>query len=492
MIILGENDKSEKKIDIFKDMIKVEHVHRDLNLYHCKKCKIKFHNIQDLRIHVKKHFKDIWPLPKRQPFICPECFYEAHTYLSLFKHVGITHGQRKELQNSYQQSQNDQASQKRPRPEENQSLLQIQAKYPKKNFTIQLPPAEKPKVKFSRFISKLFKDTKPNDLKDESDDENEAPKDVIEANYHPPPQISCWKVNDNKDKAPHQWLCDGRLLMLEDPVHPNNQKMFQEQWIRGQPVVVCNSSELLNKHLWHPEAFKIDFGHLNHDLVNCLTGKTVPKTNLAHFWKGFQSIKHRLRDTSDTPMLLKLKDWPPTEDIANYMPKRFDDLVNSYPLHDYTHREGVFNLASFLPDFCLKPELGPKMYIAYGSALYSDKGSTNLHIDMSDAVNCLVYVGFPNDGDKKENAKEVFKEVDKAGCDIIMKRRIRSKNTLPGALWHVFHPTDTVKIRDFLNKVALEKGKRLDPHDDPIHDQSTYLDERLRRRLYQEYGVRGN
>merc|ERR1719464_851448 len=32
---------------------------------------------------------------------------------------------------------------------------------------------------------------------------------------------------------------------------------------------------------------------------------------------------------------------------------------------------------------------------------------------------------------------------------------------------------------------------RLDPHDDPIHDQSTYLDAKLRRRLYQEYGVRG-
>ena len=131
------------------------------------------------------------------------------------------------------------------------------------------------------------------------------------------------------------------------------------------------------------------------------------------------------------------------------------------------------------------------MYIAYGSALYSSKGSTNLHIDMSDAVNCLVYVGFPKDGDMSRNAKEVFKEVDKAGCDILMKRRIRQRNILPGALWHIYHPSDTVKIRDFLNKVALEKGVRLDPHDDPIHDQSTYLDGHLRKRLYNEYGVQG-
>ena len=40
--------------------------------------------------------------------------------------------------------------------------------------------------------------------------------------------------------------------------------------------------------------------------------------------------------------------------------------------------------------------------------------------------------------------------------------------------------------------MALEKGKRLDPHDDPIHDQSAYLNGPLRLRLYKEYGVRGN
>ena len=46
----------------------------------------------------------------------------------------------------------------------------------------------------------------------------------------------------------------------------------------------------------------------------------------------------RLKDDSDTPMLLKLKDWPPSEDIANYMPRRFNDIINTYPLHEYTHR----------------------------------------------------------------------------------------------------------------------------------------------------------
>ena len=36
---------------------------------------------------------------------------------------------------------------------------------------------------------------------------------------------------------------------------------------------------------------------------------------------------------------------------------------------------------------------------------------------------------------------------------------------------------------DFI-KVAVENGSKLDPHDDPIHDQSTYLDSRNKHQLY--------
>merc|ERR1719414_1805469 len=267
------------------------------------------------------------------------------------------------------------------------------------------------------------------------------------------------KQDYQNTNAPHKWLCDGRLLLLLDPLHTKNIDLFKSQWRLGQPVLIANSSSHLNEKLWHPRAFLKDFGHLRHDLVNCLTGQTVPKAPLHKFWQGFTRIKDRIKDSDDTPMLLKLKDWPPTSDIADYMPKRFQDLFSAFPMKIYTKREGELNLAGYLPEFCLKPELGPKMYIAYGSALYSGKASTNLHIDMSDAVNCLVYVGFPNDGNVQENAKEVFKEVDKAGCDILMKRRVRRNRELPGALWHIFHPMHTSAIRNFLTKWHWRKRK---------------------------------
>ena len=80
-------------------------------------------------------------------------------------------------------------------------------------------------------------------------------------------------------------------------------------------------------------------------------------------------------------------------------PHRFNDIMKALPLPEYTHRGGVFNLASRLPDFFVKPDLGPKMYNAYGSARTPKEGSTNLHLDVSDAVNIMVYIGIPTDDD---------------------------------------------------------------------------------------------
>ena len=40
-------------------------------------------------------------------------------------------------------------------------------------------------------------------------------------------------------------------------------------------------------------------------------------------------------------------------------------------------------------------------------------------------------------------------------------------------------------------QVAKERGEDIEPHHDPIHDQSWYLDQGLRKRLLEEYDVQG-
>ena len=210
--------------------------------------------------------------------------------------------------------------------------------------------------------------------------------------------------------VPHQWLCDGKLLKLNDSLHIENYRIFQDQWKRGQPVIVADVSKKLDMSLWHPDSFANDFGDEKNDLINCMTGNIVPNQPMRKFWEGFEHFSRRLKDDRGNPMLLKLKDWPPGEDFAEMLPSRFQDLMRVLPLNEYTHRTGSLNLPSRLPECFVRPDLGPKMYNAYGSALHPTKGTTNLHLDISDAVNVMVYVGIPKDGNSEEhiNGKKLF------------------------------------------------------------------------------------
>ncbi|EEC07701.1 jumonji domain-containing protein, putative, partial [Ixodes scapularis] len=292
-------------------------------------------------------------------------------------------------------------------------------------------------------------------------------------------------------KVPHSWLCNGKLLVLHEPRNKNNLLVFQEQWKRGQPVLVTDVCKSLNMSLWHPDGFCRDFGDIRNDLVNCRTGNILPNQPMRKFWEGFENFSKRMKDDDGEYMLLKLKDWPPGDDFSDMLPSRFSDLMKVLPLPEYTHRDGVFNLAGRLPECFVRPDLGPKMYNAYGSALYPTKGTTNLHLDVSDAVNVMVARDVGVSMNIFVLLAEALKAIDDGACDSLTRKRVREKNAKPGALWHIYNARDADKIRDLLNKVAVERGEKLEPHHDPIHDQSWYLDQELRERLFREYAVEG-
>jgi [histone H3]-dimethyl-L-lysine9 demethylase len=97
------------------------------------------------------------------------------------------------------------------------------------------------------------------------------------------------------------------------------------------------------------------------------------------------------------------------------------------------------------------------MYNAMASAQGpGTKGSTKLHMDMSDALNIMTYAAEQPDGS--------------AGC----------------AAWDLFRSEDSDKIRKFLR--AKFKGNP-SIQSDPIHTQQVYLDDALRLELAKEYSV---
>lgn len=127
--------------------------------------------------------------------------------------------------------------------------------------------------------------------------------------------------------VPHKWLCENKLLRLLDPFHSGNESFFHEQWQRGQPVLVSNVLNHLQKELWIPQSFSAEFGHEQSDFVNCMNGRVVRNRQISTFWDGFENVDKRLKDQEGKPMLLKLKDWPPDSDFKKIMPTRFDDIM---------------------------------------------------------------------------------------------------------------------------------------------------------------------
>lgn len=108
--------------------------------------------------------------------------------------------------------------------------------------------------------------------------------------------------------------------------------------------------------------------------------------NIHQFFRGYLEGRKHL---NGWPQILKLKDWPPTSLFEECLSSHVSEFMALLPFSDYTHpKSGLLNLATELPEGALKPDLGPKTYIAYGSLEELGVGDsvTNLHYDISDVV----------------------------------------------------------------------------------------------------------
>ncbi|KAJ4850026.1 hypothetical protein Tsubulata_014061 [Turnera subulata] len=325
-----------------------------------------------------------------------------------------------------------------------------------------------------------------------------------------------------------------------DTLKQDELSHFQKHWVKGEPVIVHDVLEGTAQLSWEPMVMwralcehadsQISSKMSDVKAIDCLAGCQV-EINTYEFFKGYsQGRCYR----NLWPEMLKLKDWPPSDKFEDLLPRHCDEFINALPFQEYTDpKAGILNVGVKLPSNLLKPDLGPKTYIAYGTRQELGRGDsvTNLHCDISDAVNILTHVfevGLTDDQcsaieelrgkhraqDRKEflerNHQEDYSHSDdnkksttsrdEQGEEAALHGLPTDPNEIGGgALWDIFRREDVPKLEEYLKKhrnefrhtfcCPVQQASDVNNVVHPIHDQCFYLTVEHKRKLKEEFGV---
>jgi lysine-specific demethylase 3 len=326
-------------------------------------------------------------------------------------------------------------------------------------------------------------------------------------------QVKMYSSKETKLLYPgvaHSWLDGGKVLKLEKADGENDAdvlSLFREMWRRCQPVVVSNVVSRMDTDLWTPDAFSRKEVVIT--AADVLTSQDATGLSLAEFFAGYNDISKRISDSvadSDEseldealqryePRVLTLRNWPPSgEEFNEFLPAQTLDLFKNLPLPRYTARNSLLNMTVVLPDVFVRPDLGPRACISYGLGVKEcapDVGTVLLHVERSDSFALLVHTG---DTLSMTKPVVVAKSLDAMDCSVsgddALRDRILKRKEFPGCVWHIFHPSDADKVRDYMNRCTNEdRRKKLDVSFDPLHEGNAYLDAAKRKVLKEEYGV---
>ncbi|KZV20720.1 hypothetical protein F511_30481 [Dorcoceras hygrometricum] len=311
----------------------------------------------------------------------------------------------------------------------------------------------------------------------------------------------------------------------EDIVNEEEFLNFRKHWAKGEPVIVRNVLDQTSGLSWEPLVMlralsehkdgRTSSRMSDVKAIDCLAGCEV-KICTRKFFKGYTEGRTY---GNLWPEMLKLKDWPPSDKFEDLLPRHCDEFITALPFQEYTDpRNGFLNLAVKLPERVIKPDLGPKTYIAYGIREELGRGDsvTKLHLDMSDAVNILTHTADVAISPEQHKAIDLLKEMHRAqeereGRDLNQKtkhpeitfddnKEKKTTDFLPtvnskqgSALWDIFRREDVPKLKEYLVKHSNEfRHTFCSPVHQvihPIHDQSFYLTSAHKQKLKEEFGI---
>ncbi|MQL87650.1 hypothetical protein Taro_020198 [Colocasia esculenta] len=331
------------------------------------------------------------------------------------------------------------------------------------------------------------------------------------------------KSTENLRKAASRSGSNDNYLYSPRSTHNQAEDLehFQRHWARGEPIIVRDVLKGTTGLSWEPMVLWRIFRVNKASKLSCV--KTIDclsccevEIDILQFFKGY--VEGRMYKNM-WPEMLRLKDWPPYNRFEEFLPRHADEYISALPFRQYTDpRSGPLNIAVKLPKESLRPDLGPKTYIAYGISEELERGDsvTKLHCDVSDAVNVLMHTSEVSLSKEQTSAVRKLKKKHKTQDRVELKNDEGQRGPLSsgkqmeeiclhgcpleecsqedgGALWDIFRREDVPNLRAYLSKYSKEfRHIYCSPVNqvfDPVHDETFYLTMEHKRRLKEEFGV---
>ncbi|GAA5833615.1 hypothetical protein JCM3766R1_002590 [Sporobolomyces carnicolor] len=318
-------------------------------------------------------------------------------------------------------------------------------------------PVERPKELPQGWIEQFFHQP--------DDEENSHPYLLLPSNLVPPSPEDY--VTPSMPMATDETSDVAKDDPLDDLVHPprpipalpegiSPDDFFRAIWSRGEAMVVEVDLSQVSSINWSPEYFVENFGNDNVSIGSNLPQVSDHRETVGSFFARFG--KQGVLSKSE-----KIKDWPPSTDFREDFPQLWQDFNQMLPMGSVTRRDGVLNISTHTPPNANPPDLGPKGYFSeFSDDTSGGQGSTKLH-----TVNVLLWSS------------------------------TGPRRTAGIAVWDLYRAEDADKIREFLYElIAADRKYRGDvakarmEQDDPIHTQRFFLDQKLRKELWEKKGVK--
>ncbi|GMN43873.1 hypothetical protein TIFTF001_013066 [Ficus carica] len=211
------------------------------------------------------------------------------------------------------------------------------------------------------------------------------------------------QLNDHRHcQYAHREDGDGNFLYCptSEEIKSRGIGDFRKHWARGEPIIVKQVFDSSSVSSWDPMVMWRGIQETSDEklkdesrivkAIDCFDWSEVD-IELGHFIKGY--YEGRIHGNGQ-PEMLKLKDWPSPSASEEFLLYQRPEFISKLPLLEYIHSKwGLLNVAAKLPHYSLQNDVGPKIFISYGTYEELGRGNsvTNLHFNIRDMVYLLVH-----------------------------------------------------------------------------------------------------